>query len=135
MRVQRGRSRVRESVGGQSSVMIDIRYMWSAMLSPWLMPKRRQPSRLVVFRRSSRWKKGIGVVGLVGYGSGKVDRTVCGVHCWWVAELGVRTPELSLGGRLVWEASSILLGAMIGDGDGEVGGGKSGVEQRRTRLM
>jgi hypothetical protein len=30
------------------------------MDSPWLMPKRRQPSRLVVLRRSIMWKKGIG---------------------------------------------------------------------------
>jgi hypothetical protein len=37
-----------------------IRYMWSPIDSPWLMPKRRQPSRLVVLRRSIMWKKAIG---------------------------------------------------------------------------
>jgi hypothetical protein len=59
--------------------MMAMRYMWSPIDSPrmWLlevlvvvfvlvlelsMPKRRQPSRGVVFRRSRRWKKGIGEV-------------------------------------------------------------------------
>ncbi len=44
-------------------VMMDMRYMWSEMLSPEWMQKRSQPARLVVLRRSRRWKKGIGVVG------------------------------------------------------------------------
>lgn len=41
-------------------VRMDMRYMWSAMDSQLSMPKRRQPARLVVLRRSSRWKKGMG---------------------------------------------------------------------------
>jgi hypothetical protein len=58
---------------------MDMRYMWSEIDSPWVMPKRRQPSRLVVFRRSRRWRKGIGVVGgVVGAGVGRVERTVDG---------------------------------------------------------
>lgn len=44
-------------------VMMDMRYMWSEMLSPLWIQKRSQPARFVVFRRSRRWKKGIGVVG------------------------------------------------------------------------
>ena len=44
-------------------MMIDIRYMWSEIDSPLRMLKRRQPSRGVVFKRSRRWKKGMGVVG------------------------------------------------------------------------
>jgi len=65
--VQRGTSRREESEGGHSIVRIDMRYMWSAMDSPWAMPKRRQPSRLVVFRRERRWKKGTGEA-VLGWG-------------------------------------------------------------------
>lgn len=61
--------------GGHSMVRIDMRYMWSAIDSPWFMPKRRHPSRGVVFKRSRRWKKGIGEVGSEGGGWGSVDRT------------------------------------------------------------
>ena len=56
-------SRREESEVGANMVMIDIRYMWSEIDSPLRMLKRRQPSRGVVFKRSSRWKKGMGVVG------------------------------------------------------------------------
>lgn len=56
--------------------MMDMRYMWSLILSPWLMPKRRQPSRLVVLRRSRRWKKGKGEEDLVVGRTGRVERTV-----------------------------------------------------------
>jgi hypothetical protein len=41
-------------------VRMDMRYMWSLMDSQSEMPKRRQPARLVVLRRSSRWKKETG---------------------------------------------------------------------------
>lgn len=58
--MQRARSSLEESEAGQRRVMSAMRYMWSLMDSPWLRPKRRQPSRLVVFRRSSMWKKGMG---------------------------------------------------------------------------
>lgn len=61
-------------------VRMDMRYIWSEMDSPCLMWKRHQPSRLVVFRRSRRWKNGIGLVGTVeGGGVGRVASTVCGV--------------------------------------------------------
>jgi hypothetical protein len=56
-------------------VMMAMRYMWSAMLSPWRMEKRRHPSRGVVLRRVRRWKKGIGVLLLVWYCWGSFDRT------------------------------------------------------------
>ena len=59
-------------------VMMDMRYIWSEMDSPWLMLKRRQPSRLVVLRRSRRWKKGSGEVELVWKGVGRVERTIEG---------------------------------------------------------
>lgn len=66
-----------EREGGASMVRMDMRYMWSEMDSPCLMWKRHQPSRLVVFRRSRRWKKGIGLVGAVeGGGVWRVARTV-----------------------------------------------------------
>lgn len=58
-------------------VMMDMRYMWSEMDSPDVIPKRRQPSRLVVLRRSSRCRKGKGVLGwAVGGGSGRAARAV-----------------------------------------------------------
>jgi hypothetical protein len=41
-------------------VRMDMRYIWSLIDSHSEMPKRRQPARLVVLRRSSRWKKGTG---------------------------------------------------------------------------
>jgi len=59
-------------------VMMDMRYMWSEMDSPWLMPKRRHPSRLVVLRRSRRWKKGRGEDELVSGWLSRVERTVGG---------------------------------------------------------
>ena len=58
-------SRREESEVGANMVMIDIRYIWSEIDSPPRMLKRRQPSRGVVFKRSRRWKKGIGVVGVL----------------------------------------------------------------------
>jgi hypothetical protein len=41
-------------------VRIDIRYMWSAIDSPRGTPKRRHPSRFSIFKRSMRWKNGMG---------------------------------------------------------------------------
>jgi hypothetical protein len=55
-------------------VMMDMRYMWSEILSPLSIPKRRQPSRGVVFRRSRRWKKGMGDWGFVGMEIEAVER-------------------------------------------------------------
>lgn len=58
-------------------VMMDMRYMWSEMDSPDVMPKRRQPSRLVVLRRSRRWRKGRGEVDWeVGRAVGRFARAV-----------------------------------------------------------
>lgn len=71
-------SKREEREEGASIVRMDMRYMWSAIDSPLEMPKRRQPSRGVVFRRVRRWRKGIGVVGaglVVGAGE-RVERTV-----------------------------------------------------------
>lgn len=72
-------------------VMMDMRYMWSEIDSPWLIPNLRQPSRLVVFRRSRRWKKGTGEDECFSRGA-SVERTVSGVHC--DAWLGVKRPEV-----------------------------------------
>lgn len=44
-------------------VMMDMRYMWSEMDSPDSILLRRQPSRLVVLRRSRRCRKGREEVG------------------------------------------------------------------------
>lgn len=55
--------------------MIDMRYMWSEMDSPLSIPKRRQPSRLVVLRRSRRWKKGTGEGEFSSGGWGRDART------------------------------------------------------------
>ncbi len=60
-------------------VKMDMRYMWSEIDSPAVMSKRFQPSRLVVFRRSRRWKKGIGEVGFEGTGVGRAERAAWGV--------------------------------------------------------
>lgn len=81
---------------GASSVMMAMRYMWSEIDSPWFMPKRRQPSRFVVFRRVRRWKKGTGeVVCDTGWkGAGMVERTVEGVHCVDDVVLWFRRPEV-----------------------------------------
>jgi hypothetical protein len=57
-------------------VMIDILYMWSAIDSPSLMPKRRHPSRFSRFSRSTRWKNGIGEVESSCEGLGSSARTV-----------------------------------------------------------
>jgi hypothetical protein len=62
--------------GGHSIVMMDMRYMWSAIDSPWLIPNRRQPSRLVVFKRSIRWKNGSGEVELSSGWVVRVERTL-----------------------------------------------------------
>lgn len=61
--------------------MTAMRYMWSEMDSPLGMPTWTQPERGVVFRRSRRWKKGIGFWGEVegdgkGGGWARVRRTV-----------------------------------------------------------
>jgi hypothetical protein len=71
--------------------MIDMRYMWSEMDSPWSMPNLRQPSRLVVFRRSRRWKNGTGEDECFSSGV-MVERTVSGVH--FEPWLGARRPEV-----------------------------------------
>lgn len=79
-------------------MMMDMRYMWSDIDSPWLMPNRRQPSRLVVFSRSSRWKKGTGEeVWDVGRADAeRVERTVDGVHWFGVSSEEVPGFESSL---------------------------------------
>ena len=75
-RVHRERLRRGVRLVGQSMVMRAMRYIWSEMDSPEVMPKRRQPSRLVVLRRARRWKKGTGD-GWEGVGRcGKVERAV-----------------------------------------------------------
>lgn len=63
--------------------MMDMRYMWSAMDSPAAdrMLKRRQPSRLVVLRRSRRWRKGRG--GVVVEVEVEVDVVVVVVVVGW----------------------------------------------------
>lgn len=65
--------------GGASIVIIDIRYMWSEMDSAAHSPRRRHPSRFVVFRRSRKWKKAIGDVGFVGGGAGSLDSSAVGI--------------------------------------------------------
>ncbi len=67
-------SRFLESEDGASIVRIDMRYIWSEIDSPAVMLKRLQPSRLVVFSRSRRWKKGTGDVGFEKMGVGRADR-------------------------------------------------------------
>ena len=42
---------------GKLSVLGEVDGLWRPY---WAMPNRRQPSRLVVLRRSSMWKKGTG---------------------------------------------------------------------------
>ena len=71
-RVAREMSSLERREEGARSVMIDIRYMWSAMDSGCGTEKRRHPSRGVVFNRSRRWRVGIGEVGggWVGGGEG-----------------------------------------------------------------
>lgn len=61
--------------GGASIVMTDMRYMWSAIDSPWGMLNRRQPSLLVVFSRSRRWKNGTGDELFSSIGCGRVAMT------------------------------------------------------------
>ena len=75
--MQRAMSRREEREGGQSMVMMDMRYMWSEIDSPCSIENLRQPSRLFVFRRSMMWKKGSGEVELVSGRTGKVDSTGC----------------------------------------------------------
>ena len=60
-------------------VKMDMRYIWSEIDSPAVISKRFQPSRLVVFRRSRRWKKGIGEVGFEGTGVGRAERATLGI--------------------------------------------------------
>lgn len=56
--------------------MMAIRYMWSAMDSESGTPKRGQPVRGVVLRRSIRWKKGTGVLG-AGERRGRREEGIC----------------------------------------------------------
>lgn len=78
--MQRGMEMRVASEGGQNMVMMDMRYMWSAMDSPWWARCACcQPSRLVVLRRERRWKNGIGVEVFSGGGLGRVDSTVIGI--------------------------------------------------------
>ena len=76
------------SEGGASIVMMDMRYMWSEIDSPVVMPKRRQPSRLVVLRRSRRWRKGRGAAEEEG-GGGKVGMFARAVFVRWVVSGGL----------------------------------------------
>lgn len=62
MRQHLARSSLDVKDAGAIMVMMDMRYMWSEMDSQLSMPKRRQPARWVVLRRSRRWKKGRGEV-------------------------------------------------------------------------
>ena len=80
---------VREA--GASIVMIDMRYMWSAIDSPCAIPKRRQPSRLVVLSRLRKCRKGRGDRG------GEVGRRNIG-GIWVRAGVGI-----SMGVLLRWE--------------------------------
>src|SRR5271170_3350710 len=52
-----------------------MRYIWSAIDSPRAMPKRRHPSRFSVFRRSTRWKNGIGELECSCGASGRAEMT------------------------------------------------------------
>lgn len=70
------------SDAGASIVMMDMRYMWSEMDSPVSMPKRRQPSRLVVLRRVRRWRKERGVSGWVVLGRDDGARAARAEGCW-----------------------------------------------------
>lgn len=56
---------------------MDMRYIWSLMLSPLLMLNLRQPSRLFVLRRSRRWRKGSGEVECSSGCCESVDKTEC----------------------------------------------------------
>ena len=68
--------------GGASMVMIDMRYMWSDIDSPDVISSRRQPSRLVVLRRSRRWKKGRGELVVENEGRlGTWERAGCEEFC------------------------------------------------------
>lgn len=112
--VQWGTLSLDDSSGGANMVMIDMRYMWSEMDSP-LIPKRRQPSRFVVLRRSRRWKNGIGVFVFSSGGCGRVDNTaevsrnleetdrsnqpVFGVHDGVLEPMAARTEENEREGR------------------------------------
>lgn len=73
-----------DSEEGAIMVRMDMRYMWSEMDSPCTIPKRRQPSRLVVFSRSSRWKKGSGesVSGTGGEESSESAAVFCQRGFW-----------------------------------------------------
>ena len=75
--------------GGQNMVMMDMRYMWSAMDSPWWeRPACCQPSRLVDLSRERRWKKGIGVDVFSRGGLGRDERTVRIRINWLVSLVG-----------------------------------------------
>lgn len=87
-----------------------MRYMWSAIDSPWTMPKRRQPSRLVVLRRWRRCRKGRGDEEFVWGRWERVERAVSGLQLrCWEAVFAVRTPDFEVGGALVSGASETIL--------------------------
>lgn len=85
-------------------VISDMRYMWSAIDSPLpnvlvksmprifdlqylSIPNRRQPSRLVVLRRSSIWKNGTGESECSRGGPpGNLLIILSTVHCSWGLE-------------------------------------------------
>lgn len=117
--MQRARSSLEEREGGQRKVIRAMRYMWSLMDSPWFRPKRRQPSRLVVLRRSRRWKKGIGEV-VEGEGRwGKSARTVGFVRGGVFVRMG-GTLEVSTG----FGSPVVILCCARGEDAGVGGGGR-----------
>jgi hypothetical protein len=61
--VHRGMSKREERDLGASMVIMDIRYIWSAIDSPGFTLNRRHPSLGVVLSRSMRCRKGIGDAG------------------------------------------------------------------------
>lgn len=64
-------------------VIRDMRYMWSAIDSPLLIPNLLQPSRLVVLSSWSMWKNGTGeLVKGVGAPPSIFAAASWTLHCW-----------------------------------------------------
>ena len=74
--VQCGTLMREEREAGASMVKMDILYMWSEIDSPWEIPNRLHPSRLVVLRRSRMWKNGTGDDVFFSGCTGNCDRTL-----------------------------------------------------------